>query len=217
MLPAALTLFVALCALEWLFWLSPLTPRIQRAFRGFHYYGLRLVALSAVLFLWRPSWHPFAGHWAPALLTGFLLCLLVAAIMVRQMGGGLGANLAAWWQEDRRSFLRESIYILLGPALVEELLWRWFFVAAATGLAGWHALWAVPLLNLLWHLPVWWRYAEGNREALWAMAAPATVLAFLLTAMTYNAPNLAGVIAAHWLGDWLGQIARYQRNRKQAA
>lgn len=223
MLTAAVVLFVVLLGLEWLFWLSPLTARFeawtQRLYPWVPYhYLVRVLVLVLALWLWGvPPWAPFAGSWWKSLSMGLLLGGVGFGVVWLQTGGRLLASLRAWRRSDPGGFLGQTVYLLVGPALVEELLWRWFFMAALGNVAGyWVMLWA-PLLNIVWHLPVWWRMSGGNRMAFMQMALPGVFLTFFLSFIYLNTTNIAGAVLAHWLADWFGQVGSFQPDRKQVA
>ena len=148
---------------------------------------------------------------------GLLLGVAAFAAVWFQTGGRLAANAWEWCRSDPRGFLGQTVYLLLGPALVEELLWRWFFMAALGSVAGWGVIICAPLLNLIWHLPVWWRMSRGNWHLFAQMALPGVFMAFFLSWIYLNSTNIAGAVLAHWLADRLGQIGSLQPVRKEVA
>lgn len=218
---ALLALFLALCALEYLFWLSPMrgrfdamTDRMGRWFLvlPFHYW-LRLALLCAVMLLWPVDLPPVFTQqgWGVSLGLGVLLCLLSYMAALRLWGvrpGPLKRKVSGWLLGGARSW-GHLAYITAYPAFVEELLFRWYIPALLWPVAGWWTLLAAPVLNLVWHLPVWYdmvRRQGAGMGALAGVAVAPTVLAVLLTVIWGLSGNIAGAVLAHAFGDWLGSV-----------
>lgn len=229
---AALILFILLTALEWLFWLSPARTRINQLMKRLgdwymlvpYHYLLRLVLLGGVLLWDRPElWPLFAAGWN--WLWSFGLGLVLVGLTYRQLVQMSGVSLhafvrhaSAYHRSGAGSWLHAA-YVLAYPAFVEELIWRWFFVAALWPVIGWWTVLVGPLLNLIWHLPVWVSQfgpsAEG-RKTLLIVAFHATLFAMLLTVVAGLTQNLAGAILAHAFGDWAGTVLRYRVKERAA-
>jgi len=223
MLIVASVSFAFLLILEWLFWLSPLKPVIERLTRRMGpwfyivppHYITRLAVLCAVLWLSDLDlWPVFAGgaSWCYSLGLGILFILLSYAA-VRVPHPAFWQTVRFWYQEDSLSFVLNVVYLVVYPGFVEELLFRWFFTAALWPMFGWWTLVVSPLLNILWHLPVWIDLTRAqtprgeNRQAmLVGMAGPATTFAIALTAIAMVTHNLIGPVLVHAFGDWCGLV-----------
>lgn len=228
-LEAVAVLFVLLLALEWLFWLSPLKSSVQhlsnKLGRWFYvfppHYLARLMALFVVLAVWRPAlWPAFSGgvNWFYSCVVGLALVMLTYLIgqqtgLVHQQTFVQGVR--TWYRQDPAAFVGYLCYLVIYPGLVEELLFRWFFVAALWPELGWWTLGVAPALNIGWHLPVWIDMVRGQgadkqrfRAMMAAIAGPATVFALLLTVAGAAVHNLAGVVLAHAFADWAGEVQR---------
>jgi membrane protease YdiL (CAAX protease family) len=227
-LVAVLILFLMLLALEWLFWLSPLAPRLERltgALGDWYYllpyhYLLRLAALAGVIWALHPAlWPAFAGgaNWLYSAMWGLLLAAVTWTLglaMGQTDRATFARKASAWRREGGWRFWVHAAYLVICPGFVEELLFRWFFLAALWPVAGWWAALLAPLLNLGWHLPVWVDYATHGQQtrraaAVLAMAVPAAIFALLLTFLSALTHNLLGPALAHGFGDWVGGVTRY--------
>lgn len=234
-LTAAVVLFVLLFALEWLFWLSPLKPAVHRLTQlmgsWFYvappHYIARLLVFLAVLWIWKPDlWPIFAGgsNWYYSLVQGLVLMLLTYMFAAKI---GLLDRHTFWWraqtwyQEDPVPLARHTCYLVVYPGFVEELLFRWFFVASLWPSLGWWTLVVSPMLNIAWHLPVWIDMVRSQgagtekwQAALVGMVVPATAFAVLLTISAATTHNLAGAVMAHAFGDWCGVVQRRLTSRR---
>lgn len=211
--------------LEYLFWLSSwrnwfdiITDRMGRWFLLFPFhYWLRLAALGVVMLVWPADLAPvFSGEgWPISLGLGILLCGVSYLAALKLWGvcpGPLRRKMAGWLRGGRRSW-GHLAYVAAYPAFVEELLFRWYIPALLWPVAGWWTLLAAPVLNLIWHLPVWYdmlRRQGAGIGALAGVAAAPAALAVLLTCVWAVSGNIAGAVLAHAFGDWLGTV--WQRN-----
>lgn len=225
---AAAVLLAVLVLLEYLFWLSPLAPWFGRATTRLgdwyyllpYHYLLRVGALGGVVLWLRPAlWPTFAGGapWLYSLLWGLMLAAVTWALglalgqITRQT---FAQKARTWRREEGWRFWVHAAYLAVYPGFVEEWLFRWFFLAALWPAMGWWAALAAPVLNLVWHLPVWWDFAAGAPAGqrggrLFSVAFPAGVFALLLTLVAALTHNLAGPVLAHAFGDWVGGVSRY--------
>lgn len=216
-------LFALLLVLEWLFWLSPLKSVIQRLTQRMGlwfyiippHYIIRVSVLCAVLWLSDLElWPIFAGgvSWVYSLVLGVLL-IFPSFFAVRDPHQTFWQKVYDWYSEDSLSFAQSVVYLIVYPGFVEELLFRWFFTASLWPTFGWWTLVVSPLLNVIWHLPVWidLTRAQASSSKNWqtmlvGLVGPATIFAITLTAVAIVTHNLIGPILAHAFGDWCGLV-----------
>lgn len=225
---AVLVLFLVLVALEWLFWVSPLAPRFEKLTNALgdwyyllpYHYLVRVAALIGVIYAFRPAlWPSFAGgaHWAYSLLWGLVLGAISLVLGLRMGQTDRAAfvrKAGAWQRAEGWRFWVHMAYLYVYPGFVEELLFRWFFLAALWPVAGWWAVLLAPLLNLGWHMPVWFDYARHHQGmTVFSMAFPAAIFALVLTLLSALTHNLAGPVLAHGFSDWVGGVTRYKAEK----
>ncbi len=209
--------FVCLLVLEWLFWMSPLkhTSELLSNKMGAWFYVLqphyiiRVLALCVIWVLWSSHlelWSVFTGgrNWFYSFSLGIILSVLSSLKVPHRT---FWQEARHWYQEDRHSFARSILYLLVYPGLVEELLFRWFFTAILWARFGWWTVVIVPILNIIWHLPVWWDTFKGRKwQDIFVGIIPITTFAIALTAIAITTNNLIGPVIAHAFGDWCGLI-----------
>jgi len=212
-------LFGALWVLEYLFWLSPIKPFIDKLlFKGtvffvfpLHYW-IRICLTSVIVFSFNPGLHNSFGNfatWVHSLLLGLAICggsLAGFNVRLSRLGAAVRSSAST-------RFWIHSVYILVYPSLVEELLCRWLLVWMLLPQIGWWVVLIAPAINILWHLPVWVESVMIDRTVpwnrVWSMSMPAFVFAVLLTVGYVLTKNIIGVIVAHAFGDWVNIAIQY--------
>jgi len=210
--------FLLFLFLEWAFWRSPAKnffERIEKASVWWvqPHYVLRMFVLCLVLLITRVNlWPVFTGgiSWLLSLGSGALL-VWMSFLSFRIPGGNFWQKVKLWYREDKPSFAKTIFYLLVYPAFMEELLYRWFFTGILWTQIGWWVIILGPVLNIAWHIPYWsCAYTLRTRDDWQAFSVkllmPATSFAIALTIVAVTTHNLIGPVIAHAFGDWAGLV-----------
>jgi membrane protease YdiL (CAAX protease family) len=150
---------------------------------------------------------------------GIALCsLCLANPQLRGYGkAGLWKRIRMVQKSDPIRFWKTTAYMLVYTGLIEELIFRWFFVGTLQPYVGWWVLLAEPFICTLWHYPVIisqpWMYTDDkklNWHGLLGWSSQAFVIGFLLTIVSVTTHNISGAVVAHSFSNWLSIVNEQQ-------
>jgi len=123
------------------------------------------------------------------------------------------------FSENPLGFIVYSLFLLLCGGLIEELIFRGFFVSVCAGIFGFLGVVVASVINIIWHLPAWYAYskepeahelpkAESPKVASIKYALQVFPFVLVLSIIFYFTNNLTGPIVAHFLSDYAGYSIR---------
>ena len=123
------------------------------------------------------------------------------------------------FSENRLGFIVYSFFLLLCGGLVEELIFRGFFVSVCAEIFGILGIVVASVINIIWHLPAWHAYSKEPEVHVVPKAGSPVVASLkyasqvfpfvlILSVLFYFTNNLVGPIVAHFLSDYAGYSIR---------
>ncbi len=155
-------------------------------------------------------------------VAGLVLGFFAFLGLLKRSGISLKKGLRGFkilFSENPLGFIVYSLFLLLCGGLIEELIFRGFFVSVCAGIFGVLGIVVASVINLIWHLPAWHAYSKdpevhevpkagSPKVASFKYALQVFPFVLVLGILFYFTKNLTGPMVAHFLSDYAGYSIR---------